>query len=352
LAWTDLTNSAPYSGVSTATLTVSGATTALSRYQFRCVLSNNVGSVNSDAAVLRVAPVATGFTGSDDLTTTTNWSAPTMRGDGGRLSFINNRLEYTASSPTGYDVALREWTANVGSYTRDWAVQVDVHLASLSLSNGQHATLNLIVVNAADATKPKEQMDFMDVGIDRYDNGSTTVPCFFSQMVSYYAGTAHDPGSVGVQNSATDGALRINFNSATKELTSWYDADGAAGGYNWALLQTVNIGSGTYTWDMTDSSTFAVLLVGGSAVTLSSGQAYFDNFEATTAGVILHDWNGDGIASIVGDVPPFVNCVYFSNCPGEADPVTFGDCNHDGIISIIGDVPCFVNCVYFGNCEE
>jgi len=27
-----------------------------------------------------------------------------------------------------------------------------------------------------------------------------------------------------------------------------------------------------------------------------------------------------------------------------------GDCSHDGIISIVGDVPCFVDCVYFGNC--
>jgi hypothetical protein len=65
-----------------------------------------------------------------------------------------------------------------------------------------------------------------------------------------------------------------------------------------------------------------------------------------------HDWNGDGIVSIVGDVPPFVQCVYFGSCPGGVDPVTVGDCNHDGIISIVGDVPCFVNCVYFGNCGE
>ena len=29
----------------------------------------------------------------------------------------------------------------------------------------------------------------------------------------------------------------------------------------------------------------------------------------------LHDCNGDGILSIVGDVPCFVQCVYFNNCP-------------------------------------
>jgi hypothetical protein len=67
---------------------------------------------------------------------------------------------------------------------------------------------------------------------------------------------------------------------------------------------------------------------------------------------LLHDWNGDGIVSIVGDVPLFVNCVYFQNCPGDIDPIAVGDCNSDGILSIIGDVPCFVDCVYFGNCPD
>jgi hypothetical protein len=69
---------------------------------------------------------------------------------------------------------------------------------------------------------------------------------------------------------------------------------------------------------------------------------------------VRHDWNGDGIRSIVGDVPPFVQCVYFNNCPAWSDErrLSVGDCNHDGIISIVGDVPCFVQCVYFGNCDE
>jgi len=62
----------------------------------------------------------------------------------------------------------------------------------------------------------------------------------------------------------------------------------------------------------------------------------------------LYDWNGDGIISIIGDVPPFVLCLYFGTCSDDA--VILGDCNRDGIVSIIGDVPCFVNCVYFGNC--
>jgi hypothetical protein len=62
---------------------------------------------------------------------------------------------------------------------------------------------------------------------------------------------------------------------------------------------------------------------------------------------VPHDWNDDGIVSIIGDVPPFVQCVYFSDCPAGVDSIAVGDCNYDGITSIVGDVPCFVDCVYF-----
>ncbi|MEN6428704.1 MAG: hypothetical protein ABFE13_25430 [Phycisphaerales bacterium] len=78
-----------------------------------------------------------------------------------------------------------------------------------------------------------------------------------------------------------------------------------------------------------------------------------ERFTFTTgAAVLRHDWNGDGIVSIVGDVPPFVQCVYFNTCPDDMDTIAVGDCNHDGILSIVGDVPCFVECVYFNNCPE
>jgi hypothetical protein len=66
----------------------------------------------------------------------------------------------------------------------------------------------------------------------------------------------------------------------------------------------------------------------------------------------LHDWNADGIISIIGDVPPFVDCVYFGSCPSGVDTIAVGDCNSDGILSIVGDVPCFVDCVYFGDCPQ
>ena len=52
--WTDLTETAPYSGTKTGTLTITGATTAMNGYQFRCVASNSVNPVTSFPATLTV----------------------------------------------------------------------------------------------------------------------------------------------------------------------------------------------------------------------------------------------------------------------------------------------------------
>lgn len=67
---------------------------------------------------------------------------------------------------------------------------------------------------------------------------------------------------------------------------------------------------------------------------------------------LLYDINYDGFVSIVGDVPPFVECLYFGNCPEDPDPLCPGDCSGDGFLSIVGDVPCFVDCLYFSNCGQ
>lgn len=55
----DLTNTAPYSGVTTATLTITGVTTGMNGYLYRCVVSNGCTSpLNSNSASLAVGSSA------------------------------------------------------------------------------------------------------------------------------------------------------------------------------------------------------------------------------------------------------------------------------------------------------
>ena len=53
--WTNLTNTAPYSGTATDTLTISGATMSMNGHQYHCVATNSVGSATSNAATLSVS---------------------------------------------------------------------------------------------------------------------------------------------------------------------------------------------------------------------------------------------------------------------------------------------------------
>ena len=55
--WNNVTNAAPYSGATTATLTITGATTAMSTYQYRVVLNGQCGTTTSNAAILTVNPL-------------------------------------------------------------------------------------------------------------------------------------------------------------------------------------------------------------------------------------------------------------------------------------------------------
>src|SRR5207249_4431781 len=59
--WTSLTNAAPYSGTTTVTLTLTGATAGLSGSQYRAFAANSAGTATSMAASLTVntAPVIT-----------------------------------------------------------------------------------------------------------------------------------------------------------------------------------------------------------------------------------------------------------------------------------------------------
>ena len=56
--WTNLTETAPYSGTATATLTVTGATTAMDGYEYHCVATNSVGSATSLPSTLTVMALA------------------------------------------------------------------------------------------------------------------------------------------------------------------------------------------------------------------------------------------------------------------------------------------------------
>ncbi len=286
-----LIDGSPISGATTATLTITNAQLT-DAGSYTVVVTNSSGSVTSQPALLGVDPTGSVVL-TDDFSTPANWSTTPFSGGNGSNAIINGRLEYVVPAGSGNDMSGRVLTIANPSYTGDWSVQVDVHLSSLALSGAQYANLNLIAIKTGDLGGAFETSNNMCVAIDRYSNGGTTVRGFECYVNSYYGGVRHPLQSAETLSSSTDGALRISFNSATKELTASFAADGAVGGYSWAALQTVNIGTGTYGWGMAAGDTFSIMLVGSSGnetgvgPTFASGQAHFDNFRLVTTASII-----------------------------------------------------------------
>jgi len=244
---------------------------------------------------LTVLPVRAEFCGSDNFSSgSSKWTAVENNGHA-NLKVTNGHFEYTATGAgTVRDVVFDRWNVNQGSYTNDWAVQVDVHLdAFAGLTSDQSINLDLVI---QEGTNLKH---LYDVAISRPE------PAFYTGLYTDSDATYSD----GIPNSATNAALRISFDSTAKTLTAWYDTDGAAtGGTNyWIAIETINIPDD---WSMTAASRFNVGLAVGSGanssasgsasdIAVTSGQANFDNFVATSSACSTNSTppNGGNITS-------------------------------------------------------
>jgi hypothetical protein len=219
------------------------------------------------------------FNGTDNFSSGSGqWDVVSNAGITG-LTVTNGRYEYT-DADTGAGTAnsaWRRWNVNHGSYTNDWAVQVDVHLVAFpGLTSHQYINLNMVVQDGANSNNAYCQSINRDA----------------RPMLDFESGTRASGITTEVANPTTNAALRISFDSAAKTLTAWYDTDGAANGYTWIPMETVSIANGTNGWGMASNSQFNVLLVGGSGgvnngqtglnFSVTSGQAYYDNFLATS----------------------------------------------------------------------
>jgi hypothetical protein len=115
--WSDLTNTVPYSTVTTNTLTITAATTTMNAYQYRCRASNAFScSVNSNAGILTVTtlPAATiSYAGTPFCSTVATAQAVTLTGTAGG-SYSAAPVGLTINAGTG---AITPSTSAAGIYT-------------------------------------------------------------------------------------------------------------------------------------------------------------------------------------------------------------------------------------------
>ena len=146
--WTNLTDTVPYSGTTTSTLTITGATVALNGYQYQCVATNTAGSANSNAATLTVT-----YTPSDTTGPTVAISAPTA---GQSLTASVLTVSGTASDNVGVilvQVQLNSggWQAATG--TTSWSLPVTLASGSNTIqARSQDAAGNYSTVASVSVT--------------------------------------------------------------------------------------------------------------------------------------------------------------------------------------------------------
>jgi len=221
------------------------------------------------------------FSGSDSLATgSSNWSiVPQFSSGDGQLLFQNSCAEFIVGNPVvGDNLDAHLWNVNTGSYVKDWSVEVGIHLGLVSLpvppqtsgSSDSHVNLNLVIASA------KNTNNAFSVAMDRYQTYTEYGSDF---ECGFNSGLLFD-----IPSTATDGVVKISFNSTQKTLTAYYST-----GSGWNEIQTVSITSGSNNWQMGNSDVFYAILAsnsgndwGGASAAINSGDAYYTNFLATT----------------------------------------------------------------------
>jgi len=138
--WGNLANGGVYSGVTTATLAITGATLAMSGDQFRCVATNTVGSVTSNAATLTVvvplpvintqplsqavlvgSAVGLSVTASSPVSVTYQWQKNNVNIPGATSSSYNI-ASFGSGDVGSYDVVVTNSAGSVTSNTATLAI--------------------------------------------------------------------------------------------------------------------------------------------------------------------------------------------------------------------------------------
>jgi hypothetical protein len=216
----------------------------------------------------------------DNIKDTSKWGTDRLVGGiSSDFTETNQRLEYTCGrDSTRPDKRARPWILTQFPYNADWEIQIDTfNVTSPNLfffGNGF----------GIDILSPHTPTD--GVSAELYMSASRDGPVrrgFTSQLHTggANAGLA-DSGDIG----ATNGAVRIAFDSATKVITVFYDKN-VTDGYQWVDYGSFGIAgtggaNGNTNWGLTGGDQFSAFVYGRSAFQqILSGQMFGDNFMET-----------------------------------------------------------------------
>jgi hypothetical protein len=314
----DLSNATPYSGVTTATLTITAAPSSLNGARYRAVATNSAGSATSTAATLAVSPALTPTIS----VTPTSLSFSAVAGGGGPLGQSINvsnsgggTLNWSAAVTSGTFLTLVGTTsgANSGSFQ----VFADVGALSAGTYNGT------IRISASGASNTPEDIPVTFTVSTAPGTGSLTVDLFPAGAVSAGAqwrvdgGSYHNDGET--VTSLTPGSHTVSFKTVT--------------GYTTPADKIVAITSGVNT---PDSGTYIVITPGIGSLTVNLFPA-----DAVSAGA---QWRVDGgsyhnTGEVIGSLTSGTHTISYKVIPGYTAPT-------DQTVTINANAQTTINATY------
>jgi hypothetical protein len=223
---------------------------------------------------------AQNFSGTDSLTetteNTTDWKTPDSGVEGGAaFTSTTSGLQYTDTTNTNDNVD-RKWQLNVGSYTQNWTLQLNVNLSGISLGNSsQKLGIGLQLGEANNFSNNNMELDLFQ----SYSSGNDL---YYTNYVSTNGSESSSAGSPGLLLTNTSGAIELSYDAADQTISAYYDNTGVPGA--WTLLSSTDIATGVNDWDMTSANAFIVDLQAFSddTVVSSSEGVYATDFIASS----------------------------------------------------------------------
>jgi hypothetical protein len=224
---------------------------------------------------------AQNFSGTDSLTetteNTTDWKTPDSGVAGGAaFTSTTSGLQYTDSTNTDDNID-RKWQLNVGSYTQNWTLQLNVNLSGISLGNSsQKLGIGLQLGESSNFSSNNLELNLFQ----SYSSGSNDLN--YTSYVITNGSESSSAGSPGLLLTNTSGAIELSYDAADQTISAYYNSTGVPGA--WTLLSSTDIASGVNDWDMTSANTFTVALQGFSddTVVSSSEGVYATDFIASS----------------------------------------------------------------------
>lgn len=216
-AWVNLSNTAPYSGVATATLTIASTTEAMDGTDFRCIVNaaSPCTSVTSNVATLYVTPGPCGSENFENIPTasSSSYQSRSWTGSDGTWNATAARTDQTITTKA-------ICTNGAGSVT------------SPTFSNGM-GTLTFSYVRGFTGTSARS----IQVWVNGVQQGSTITVSTTSDVVQNYSVDINISGNVQLELRTSGAQIKIdniswtcyNFCMPTHTITSFAPTSGPAG---------------------------------------------------------------------------------------------------------------------------